>query len=294
MGDHRLPPWMGCRLTSVAIIGSGASAVLLAMQVLERSARAEVTIFDPALLDGGHRGPVTAISRHGLTPRPHALGGHAESGLPPPPDLRLATLAAWFRRIRREGRDWRQAMELLRPRTQPIWQGFSDTEKRRFLRHARGWWDVHRHRLPPEIHARMRAAQADGRLLVVAGRLLADRSAEGWVDIRHRGSGRMEAIPARHVIDCRGQGGSGGMAQNPLLAGLVKSGLAQNGFAGMDLAVAPDGAVIDARGRASTRLYAVGPPTMGTFWEIIAIPDIRIQARDLARVLVQAPGPRRM
>ncbi len=243
-----------------------------------------------ALLDAGHRGPITTISRHGLIPRPHAAGPHPELPLAPPANLRLATLAAWFRHLRREGRhDWRQAMELLRPQTQAIWLGLSEAEKRRFLRHARPWWDVHRHRMPPELHERMARAQAAGQWRIVAGSLTADRSrTAGIVEVRHRGSQRVEAIAAEHLIDCRGQGGGGGMAENPLLAGLVAAGLAQRGFAGLGLAVTADCAVIDAEGRASDRLHAVGPLTLGTFWEIIAIPDIRVQARDLAtRLLAQ-------
>ena len=45
-------------------------------------------------------------------------------------------------------------------------------------------------------------------------------------------------------------------------------------------------AVIDASGTASKRLFAVGSLTRGTFFEIDAIPDIRVQCARLARHLV--------
>ena len=42
------------------------------------------------------------------------------------------------------------------------------------------------------------------------------------------------------------------------------------------------GAVITADGHISADLYAIGPITKGTFWEIIAVPDIREQAAAVA------------
>lgn len=54
--------------------------------------------------------------------------------------------------------------------------------------------------------------------------------------------------------------------------------------------VASDCAAIDARGASSRRVFAVGPITAGTFWEIIAVPDIRQQGKALAAHLAEAAG----
>ena len=45
-------------------------------------------------------------------------------------------------------------------------------------------------------------------------------------------------------------------------------------------------AVINRDGRASARLYAMGPQTRSRFWEVTAIPDIRMQAASLAKALL--------
>jgi uncharacterized NAD(P)/FAD-binding protein YdhS len=43
---------------------------------------------------------------------------------------------------------------------------------------------------------------------------------------------------------------------------------------------------------ASPRLYAVGPPTRGAFWEITAVPDIRRQCAEVAAtMLAGSTGP---
>src|SRR3546814_13724462 len=70
----------------------------------------------------------------------------------------------------REGGDWRMVIDALRPVTQSLWQGLPVAEKRRFLRHLRSWWAVHRHRMAPEVAAVVQNAMDRGQLVVRAGR----------------------------------------------------------------------------------------------------------------------------
>ena len=49
-----------------------------------------------------------------------------------------------------------------------------------------------------------------------------------------------------------------------------------------------DGHVVDAKGHASGHVLAIGPMTRGDLWEVVAVPDIRIQVSALARRLVNA------
>ena len=55
----------------------------------------------------------------------------------------------------------------------------------------------------------------------------------------------------------------------------------------LGLDTAADGAVRDARGRASETLFALGPLRRGELWESTAVPEIRAQAHALARHLTQ-------
>jgi uncharacterized NAD(P)/FAD-binding protein YdhS len=54
---------------------------------------------------------------------------------------------------------------------------------------------------------------------------------------------------------------------------------------GLGLATTVDGAVVDAEGKPSRRILAIGPAARGALWEITAIPDIRAQVGTLARDL---------
>jgi uncharacterized NAD(P)/FAD-binding protein YdhS len=49
-----------------------------------------------------------------------------------------------------------------------------------------------------------------------------------------------------------------------------------------------DCAVLDEAGVPSKRIFAVGPLTRAAFWEIVAVPDIRVQCAALASRLLQA------
>jgi uncharacterized NAD(P)/FAD-binding protein YdhS len=42
------------------------------------------------------------------------------------------------------------------------------------------------------------------------------------------------------------------------------------------------GLAVDGHSRAGDRLWALGPLSKGRYWEIIAVPDIREQAADVA------------
>jgi uncharacterized NAD(P)/FAD-binding protein YdhS len=79
--------------------------------------------------------------------------------------------------------------------------------------------------------------------------------------------------------DCR-------LADSALLRGLLDRGQAAPGPAGLGLATAADGALVDAGGRASERLFTLGALRRGELWETIAVPELRTQAAALAERLI--------
>jgi uncharacterized NAD(P)/FAD-binding protein YdhS len=84
------------------------------------------------------------------------------------------------------------------------------------------------------------------------------------------------AIPTTGpVMDVRGM-------DDPLVRSLLDSGLARPGPHGLGFATASDGAVL---GPMQDRLWALGGLRRGDLWESTAIPEIRVQARELAETL---------
>jgi uncharacterized NAD(P)/FAD-binding protein YdhS len=50
-----------------------------------------------------------------------------------------------------------------------LWQRLPQAERQRFLRHLRAYWEVHRHRMAPEIAARIGDLRQSGQLETRAG-----------------------------------------------------------------------------------------------------------------------------
>lgn len=234
-----------------------------------------------ALDERGHRGPVTALSRRGLLPTVHAPTVPGRMDLDAAPRTARG-LMRWIRAAIAEGQPWRSVIDALRPATARIWRDLPQAERRRFLRHARPYWEVHRHRLAPQVDAAIRAAVESGRLTIQAGRILAlDADGTGVrLTIRHRG-GTLDRIDAHRLINCSGPQADYARSNDPLVRRLLDRGLVRPDPLGLGLEVDDDLALVGADGP-SPRLYALGPATKGAFWEITAVPDIRSQVAAFA------------
>ena len=223
----------------------------------------------------GHRGRIVALSRRGLSPRAHAdFEAAPVDGEALPRGLR-----AMFRWLRRRSAEvgWRAAVDSLRPYSHALWQGLTHEEQHRFLRHARPWWDVHRHRIAPEVAAIVAGMVADGQLEIVAGRIVSARETpEGvQVEYRRRGAAQSRSESFAYVFNCTGPLHSITRSKDPLLSSLLGAREAKPDHLGIGLEVSDEC-------RAGQRLWALGPLTKGRYWEIIAVPDIREQAAAVA------------
>jgi len=242
-----------------------------------------------SLLSAGHRGPIVAMSRRGLLPNAHC---HVEPLRIDAADIPFgsgARLLQWFRTLTAaqaaHGRDWRSVVDGIRPFTQQIWQRLPVPARRSFLEHARAWWDVHRHRMAPEVEVRINAAIAAGRVSIVAGKLsgVEPNTSGAFVRYRRRGEDAVKTMQVTKIVDCRGIINNPLETSNPALRSLFNQGLARPDPLHIGINVATDCAIIDRSGAPSERLFAVGPLTRAAFWEIVAVPDIRNQCVELAR-----------
>jgi uncharacterized NAD(P)/FAD-binding protein YdhS len=243
-----------------------------------------------ALDAAGHGGPLAAISRHGLLPAPHLPVRTEPSSIALPRRGRLTLLALFglvvdaARDEAAAGRDWRSVIDGLRPRTQELWARLDAADRRRLLRHLAAFWSVHRHRMPPEAAARIAALRDGGRLTVAAGRVLAVGKASRGVLVafRPRGGETVELWPFDWIVNCSGSAASLPEEAKPVIRQLVASGLGRADALDHGVEVAADGAVIGRSGVPTPGLYALGPLTMARFFEILAVPEIRIQCDAVA------------
>jgi uncharacterized NAD(P)/FAD-binding protein YdhS len=245
-----------------------------------------------ALVARGHRGPVIALSRRGLIPSVQRKGNPIRlDSADVPLGTELSYFVRWFRDLvrstERAGGDWRDVVDGIRPFNQRIWRSWPASAKRRFIEHTRAWWDIHRHRMPPTLHERMSQAVENGALELVAGKFLGARHDGNAIDatIRRRGAAGTETLRIGRIYDCTGITADLTTGTNPVVRSLIDRGLARPDPLHIGLDVTEACAIVKADGQPSERLYAIGPLTRGAFFEIEAIPDIRVQCATLARNL---------
>jgi len=237
----------------------------------------------------GFAGRIVALSRRGLVPRGHAPAPRPEVPLRERP-LYAASRLVRAVRARADAIGWRSAVDELRPYTRDLWRAADPAARRRFLRHLRPWWDVHRHRIAPEVYRRLAALQATEQLVIHAGNLCridecGDVAIVSW---RPRGEDRPRDLPVQRIVNCTGPLSDLSRTTEPLLRRLVVRGTIRADSARLGIDVDLAAQTIDTTGNANPWLAAVGPITRGTFWEIIAVPDIRVQTWTLARRLTNA------
>jgi uncharacterized NAD(P)/FAD-binding protein YdhS len=261
----------------VLLVGSGLTAVDTAI----------------ALHEQGHRGVIHIVSRRGLLPRSHALSAPPNRGgwkLEVSTSLRelCPKVRKQIRVAETRGEDWRGVIDGLRADTPRLWQGLPCAERRRFLRHLRPYWDVHRHRMAPEVSAFIDGSLREGRLKLHAGRIrkiLA--TADGaQAQIKPRGRSEELVLAVRRVINCTGPDFDLRKLQHPFWKDLFDKGTVDSGPMGLGLKTTADGELISARGEVATNFLTLGPARMGSDWETIAIPEIRAQATALASRLL--------
>ncbi|HEY4043714.1 MAG TPA: hypothetical protein VGM32_17970, partial [Rhodopila sp.] len=197
-----------------------------------------------------------------------------------------------------QGSGWQPVIDELRPFMVDVWQVMPLRDRKRFLRHLRPWWDVHRHRMAAPVADRIDAARARGQLHILVGRVR-DYTIKGdIVEVRYRPR-RQEALAAievARVINCAGPGADYDRIQEPLIRDLLEDGVVRPDPLRLGLDVTSNCALLNRQGAISRRLFAIGPVTKGTFWEMTAVPDIRRQAEKLAEYLaglVHAAPPER-
>jgi uncharacterized NAD(P)/FAD-binding protein YdhS len=293
-GVYVADPWAAGALDearedrSVLIVGTGLSMVDVALSLAE-----------------GEAGPrIRAVSRHGLVPRRHRrdLTNVRRFHIPTEDGTIEPIVAAIFGqicRVSQQGDDWRDVIDSMRPITPQLWRSLKTSEKERFLAEFQRLWDVHRFRMAPEVADRFEALQAAGRLQTEADSIvsLEPHGRRARVFLRTPGAHELDTVEVDRVINCSGAGCDLRRQAPPVLVGLLAAGRARPDELGLGLDVADDGALLDAEGLPSERLFAVGTLRKGVEWEAIGITEIRDHSGVVARRIVAAgereelPGP---
>jgi uncharacterized NAD(P)/FAD-binding protein YdhS len=248
-----------------------------------------------ATLDGaGHEGGIVAISRRGLVSRRRgvALAGNFGDFSSHPSRTALALVKTVRRTIRaaeQSGSCWEAVIETLREQGFDIWSALQEPEKKRFLRHVRPFWDVHRYQLAPPLADIMAKKSRAGLLEIKACRILSARLQDGRFLVsllrRHASVAQEEMFDV--IVNCTGPDHSRVLVTNPVLASLAAEGMLQADRFGLGIATDEQARVIDGQGEANDTLYVAGPLARAAFGELMGLPQVSLHAAFVAERLVE-------
>lgn len=278
-------PWNADAIEGIApdadvlIAGQGLTANDIILQLVER----------------GHQGNILCLSRRGLPLLAHREHARYPDFLADEPAPR--TIRALVRRVcaevvtaARAGHDWRGVIDALRPHSARLWAALDWSERARFLRHVRPYWEIHRHRLAPEVAERVGQLVLHGRVRFLAGHFRhLEETADGLrVTWRPRGGDEDSSFHVSKLINCTGPRTDYSKYQHPLLINLLARGLIDHDPLALGIAATPEGRVQRYRGAAIPWFHTLGAPLKGVRWESTAAPEIRAQAFALAEAILPA------
>ena len=237
------------------------------------------------------------ISRRGLIPKPQtmfhaaAVRGDGEALLESATSLRrvLKASRALAREVERLGGDWREAVAFIRSLAPSLWGRLPEVERRRFVRHLQVHWDIYRHRLPPQLMARIDDLRRCGKLHVNAGRIEHAAAVDGRLRVswRPRGSEATATLMVDLIVNATGPNYAIERSSDPLVNALRTSGVICADALSLGIRTGPYGACVDAQGRTSRHLYYLGPMLRADYLDATAAAELRDHAEHLAAHLAR-------
>ncbi len=259
-------PWnsqlLGVSRERTLVLGSGLTAV----DFLLRLSR------------NGSAGSVLLLSRNGLRPLGHLAPGRFSEENPPnlsewnPRRARtaFADVRRWISELK-DSTNWPLVVDEVRKEAQRVWLEWPSREKLRFLRHLRTIWEVHRHRIGNEVLEELEKQATRGFFSIRAGRVVSASAEPSGIRVKiRRKRGGTEILEFDSVVNCTGVNPDVSFFDgHSLLAEPLRLGIETDEW----------GRPYDQEGRILEGVAVLGPALRPRFWEISAIPELRVQAR---------------
>lgn len=239
----------------------------------------------------GFTGRYTMVSRHGYLPLPHEPGTATPSTLITPtiadystlPSLSLREITHLIAKESRERGSSQPSITSLRPHLQTIWSHLSVSDKRRFLRHVRPLWEIHRHRIPRPHFDRLQDLIHSKRLYIHAGRLSAAERSDHGITVQVAPSLERSPRSFDAAMLCTGPESDLTKIEMPLIKNLLLRGVIAPGELG--LGAHPAKTTLPESGR--KRFKFIGPLQRESLWEITAVRELRLEAEKLAKEICE-------
>lgn len=235
-----------------------------------------------------HQGKIYLLSRHSLLPKAH------ESYTPLPAQI----LSAHFKtpkhalmyirhKIKSENLNWRAVIDSLRPITQDIWLQWNSGDRIKFMRHLKSFWEVHRHRIAPQVNSTLQAMLASGQVQVLNAKLstITEDTNSFKLALTQKHDKSSFFIDSEYIINSTGPNYLS-LYDTELFQSLIEQNFITWDPLKLGFAVDSEFQFLSTNDKASKNLFAAGPLCKALLWEITAVPDIRTQIKKLAKILL--------
>ena len=233
---------------------------------------------------------LVAVSRNGLLPAVHqSLNQERIAQIKEiiQQDLNLSQFGLFdvFKLLRTLSKTypWREVIDASRPFTTKVWLSLSDRQKGIFQRRLSTFWNIHRHRIAPEIFFELQTLLSSGRLKIIRGKVLSTCNRKIGTDVQILlKQGGVKEITVDGIINCAGPSTLTQLSNNPLFASLLRSELIQMDSWGIALSMNKSK---DKQVLFTDKISALGPPIRGELLECTSVPELREQVKRLAELL---------
>lgn len=263
---------------SVLIIGTGLTMVDVVIGLTEKK----------------FTGKIIALSPHGFNILPHRKvppQRYILDELTPPYDLEklFRLFYKHIRQARIHGQTGETVVDAIRAKTQEIWQGLSPGDKKKFMSHLRHLWGVARHRIPAHVYRVMQELIHDKKLEVIAGRIKGIKETDNCIEtsiILRKDLSEKKLIVAR-TINCTGPETDIRRQKTALYKNLLANEIVFSDEMNLGIDADSSGRIFDKNKNPSNRLFTLGSLLKGKLWESTAIPELRLQAENVAKLILE-------
>jgi len=173
---------------------------------------------------------------------------------------------------------------------EPLWQRLPLTDRTAFSRQDPRLWESYRYRMPPQPRSAADTSPRGGTLEIGTAEVTGTRNLGDALQV-HLSDGRRLSVGA--VVNCTGACADTRASTDPLIRDLIDSGTARPGPEGLGFDTAGDGRLPAAGGEPAPPLWTLGAPRGSGLPGSDAVPEIRLQADEVARAVVRLLGRHR-
>lgn len=242
----------------------------------------------------GVKGKLYVVSPRGYTPAPH---GKKEIYPDFYSEVKGKTLLEIVQIVRKhlkiaesKNSSWIGVIDSLRPHVQKLWIALSPKDKQQFISHIRHIWGLARHRLPLSVYTELSNLKVSNQLEIIGGRIIyIQEEGDGiYATIQLRGSSIKRKLNITRVINCTGPQNNYKELKDPFIQNLLTKKIIIPSEQKMGINTSLTGRVLSQDGKPSDDIYAIGSLLRGVLWETTAVPEISVQAEQIAKQIIDS------